>query len=359
MTSGKSGDDGPPPADDEGRSLLFGWSKGGEEPGKGGENPPQPPGSGSSAAAPATVPAGEDVGGSADPWDLAGALASLEANQQRILALLADLTSTLVSDGEGRSDLAEAARTIAGATEWSNNIKAAMDAHLATVGRLLEGLKGERGDLAKVVAELKGREEGLKQQQETLDKGIQELRDLWKLVNERTLKIETAKKELAHYYKAWCSGAATMQENMIALSTLLRSSHARMQESVNNNVEAQLEISTRTLRNVRDFKKQNDGFLDRFDEGGKELLGAIRREWTDTRRWTVPALAVALVFSVPSTALVGAIGQSEFGIFARHNETQGWRREFLERYGDRLKACASEALNTKSVVRCSFDVTWQ
>ena len=356
MTSGKSGDDGPPPADDEGRSLLFGWSKGGEEAGKGGENPPQPPGSGSSAAAPATVPAGEDVGGSADPWDLAGALASLEANQQRILALLADLTSTLVSDGEGRSDLAEAARTIAGATEWSNNIKAAMDAHLATVGRLLEGLKGERGDLAKVVAELKGREEGLKQQQETLDKGIQELRDLWKLVNERTLKIETAKKELAHYYKAWCSGAATMQENMIALSTLLRSSHARMQESVNNNVEAQLEISTRTLRNVRDFKKQNDGFLDRFDEGGKELLGAIRREWTDTRRWTVPALAAVLFVAVLSFPVLGAWAQSELGLFSSFEQKRAVERMLWNRYGHHVSTCSLRALEKQRTVRCSFDV---
>ena len=38
MTPGNKDRDGPPPADDEGRSLLFGWSKEDEEAGEGRES---------------------------------------------------------------------------------------------------------------------------------------------------------------------------------------------------------------------------------------------------------------------------------------------------------------------------------
>ena len=61
MTPGNKDRDGPPPADDEGRSLLFGWSKEDEEAGEGREQPSPPPTSASSAAPPATVPAAKDA----------------------------------------------------------------------------------------------------------------------------------------------------------------------------------------------------------------------------------------------------------------------------------------------------------
>ena len=70
-----------------------------------------------------------------------------------------------------------------------------------------------------------------------------------------------------------------------------------------------------TSGNVGKLAEAGDAFLERFDAGSREALAFFRREWRSTRRWTVPLLAAALVFSVPSTALVGAIGQSEFGVF--------------------------------------------
>ena len=93
--------------------------------------------------------------------DLAATLASLAAGQQRILALLADVTPRLAAGGEGRPDLAEAARTIAEATEWANNIKAAMATLLETAGQLIEGQKSGRKGLDTAVAGLKSREDAL------------------------------------------------------------------------------------------------------------------------------------------------------------------------------------------------------
>ena len=93
--------------------------------------------------------------------DLAATLASLAAGQQRILALLADVTPRLAAGGEGRPDLAEAARTIAEATEWANNIKAAMATLLETAGQLIEGQKSGRQGLDTAVAGLKSREDAL------------------------------------------------------------------------------------------------------------------------------------------------------------------------------------------------------
>ena len=171
MTSGEKDRDGPPPADDEGRSLLFGWQKG---PGSAEQGPGaalQQPADRTATPESATAASpAKHAAASAAPPDIAGPLASLEANQQRILARLADLIPRLAADGKGERDLAEAARTIAEATEWSNNIKGAMDAHLATVGQLIEGLKGGRRDLDTAVAGLNSREAGFGGQLETFGK---------------------------------------------------------------------------------------------------------------------------------------------------------------------------------------------
>ena len=362
MTSGKRDGDGPGPADEEGRKLLFGLRR--EDEGAEAEprSPPRRPTDASTPASPAAPPVAKDRPGSRSAGAdgsfarLAAAIDSFDAGQRRLEARLAEVSAGLAEVREAGPKLAQLERVIEEASEWANNVKAANEAHVEAAGSLIKGLQGGRGDLEEVVAKLKIREEGFKKQQETLDKGIQELRDLWKPVNERTLKIETAKKEFAHYYKAWGSGAATMQENMIALSKLLRSSVARMQESVNKNVEAQLEISTRTLGNVREFNKANDGFLERLDEGGEELLGAIRREWTDTRRWTVPALAVVLVLAAPSFAAVGAWAQSELGFFSSFEQKRAVERTLWNRYGHHLSRCSLRAVEKQRTVRCSFDV---
>ena len=243
----------------------------------------------------------------------------------------------------------------------------------AAAGQQIEGLKGGQRDLRAVAAELKIREEGIAGRLETFGKAVRELDTLLKGLDRRSSELGALKQELAGYYDRWTAAFEPVLERMATLSKRLnagdhmvmgfvkqaRSWTEAMAKSMGRNTAEQRAAAEQTSGNVGKLAEAGDAFLERFDAGSREALAFFRREWRSTRHWTVPALAVALVFSVPSTALVGAIGQSEFGIFARHNETQGWRREFLERYGDRLKACASEALNTKSVVRCSFDVTWQ
>ncbi len=371
MTSGEKDRDGPPPADDEGRRLLFGLSTGGErqvpEPDLGrtldrsdktaSQSPPTASSAAKGGAGPDDAPA------------LAQILASIDSNQQRILALLANLGAKPAAGG----DLAEASRTIAEATEWANNIKAAMAVHLEAAGQLIEGLKGGQHDFDTAVAALKGREEGLAKQLQTFAEYTGALDTLLKRLDRRSAELEGVKQELAGNYAAWTrdfetvlpelrtlSGRLDQGDHMVTrLSGVIKTWTDTMLKALKSNADAQRTAAERTSGNVGKLTEAGDAFLERFDTGWQEALAGFRREWKRTRRWTVPLLAAALVLAVPMAALMGALGQSEFGVFARHNDTQGWRREFLERYGERLKACAAKALNTKSVVRCSFDVTWQ
>ena len=376
MTPGNKDRDGPPPADDEGRSLLFGWSKEDEEAGEGREQPSPPPASASSAAPPATVPAARDVADTEALPDLAGTLASLAAGQRHILAMLGDIAA---ADGEGRAGVAEIARMIAdmkqmttATSEWTNQTKAVTHTLHAASGQQIEGLKGGQRDLRAVAAELKIREEGIAGRLETFGTAVRELDTLLKGLDRRSSELGALKQELAKYYGRWTAALEPVLGQMTTLSERIdvgdhmvtrfekqaRSWTETMAKSMGRNTVEQRAAAEQTSGNVGKLAEAGDAFLERFDAGSREALAFFRREWRSTRRWTVPLLAVALVFSVPSTALVGAIGQSEFGIFAGHNETQGWRRKFLERYGERLHACAYEAQETQSVVRCSFDITW-
>ncbi len=329
MTSGEKDRDGPPPADDEGRSLLFGWQKvaGTSEQGPG-EALQQRDREAATAPSPA-----KDAADSADPPDLAGPLASLEATQQRILARLAELISTLAADGKGERDLVEAAGTLAEATEWSNNIKAAMAAHLATVGQLIEGLKGGRRDFDTVVAELKSREAGIAGQLEAFGKRMGVLDTLLKRLD-------------------------AGDNLMTRLGRLIGPWTDRMEKSIEANSAAQRTAATETASNVEKLSEAGITFLERFDAGSRDALEGYRREWKRTRRWTVPALALALVLSAPSFAVVGAVGQSEVGAFDPYDDTQGWKQGVWERYGKQVQGYMLKSLRTKDDVRCSFDVVY-
>ena len=142
--------------------------------------------------------------------DLAATLASLAAGQQRILALLADVTPRLAAGGEGRPDLAEAARTIAEATEWANNIKAAMATLLETAGQLIEGQKSGRQGLDTAVAGLKSREDALAGQLETFGNGMEKLGALLQRLDRRSSELEALKLELVDYYGRWTDASKTV-----------------------------------------------------------------------------------------------------------------------------------------------------
>ena len=119
-----------PPSEDEDRSLLFGPPKEGTEPAGDRQKPRR---SGASASPPpsrTSPPAAEAAAEPSDPAGRAGPVASSDAVQRRILALLEDLEKKVAGPAAREADLAAAVRTIAGeiaaATEWVNNIKAAI-----------------------------------------------------------------------------------------------------------------------------------------------------------------------------------------------------------------------------------------
>ena len=344
MTPGNKDRDGPPPADDEGRSLLFGWSKEDEEAGEGREQPSPPPAGASSAAPPATVPAAKDVADTEALPDLAGTLASLAAGQRHILAMLGDIAA---ADGEGRAGVAEIARMIAdmkqmttATSEWTNQTKSVTHTLHAASGQQIEGLKGGQRDLRAVAAELKIREEGIAGRLETFGKAVRELDTLLKGLDRRSSELGALKQELAGYYDRWTAAFEPVLELMIMLSERLNAGdemvnrfvkHARswtetMAKSMGTNAAEQRAAAEQTSGNVGKLAEAGDALLERFDAGSREALAFFRREWRSTRRWTVPLLAAALVLAVPSFAVLGAMGQSEFGVFKPYDDTKGWKR---------------------------------
>ncbi|MCY4548079.1 MAG: hypothetical protein OXC28_06915 [Defluviicoccus sp.] len=268
------------------------------------------------------------------------------------------MTAVLAAVREFGSHLAELKRTIESASAWSSSIRAINDKLQQAVGSDLRAVEAGRLDLGKVVAALKLREEGLKEQHEAIDKGVDALRALWKSADQRLKELTSKTQALADRYEAFTTESKAHRTAIAALSRDLRDGGADLRESVTKNRQAQFAILERTLGNVREFKEQNDGFLERLDESGEALLEAIRREWTATRRWAVPALAAALVLAVPSFAVVGAYAQSEFRIFRPYDETRGWRQGVWESHGETVKNCMLESLRTKRVVRCGFDVEY-
>ena len=382
MTSGKSDDDGPAPADDEGRSLLFGWRTDGEKPGPDRQLPRQAPAGASSPAPQTAAPAGKDGPGSRTAGihepspDLAATLASLAAGQRHILAMLADFAA---ADGEGRADAAEIARMIADmkrmiteTAEWTNENKAVTHTLLLTAGREIEGLKDGQRDLRAVAAELKSEEEGIAGHLETFGKRMQVLDTLLKHLDRRSSELEALKQELAEYYGRWTAAFEPVLRQITTLSERLDASNhplarfearARswtdtMADAIGRNAAEQRTAAKETSGNVSKLAETGDTFLERFEAGSREALEGFRREWRSTRRWTVPVLAAALLLSGPSFAVLGAMGQSEFGVFEPYDDTRGWKQGVWKRHGKQVKDCLLDALDKKRAVRCSFDVTY-
>ena len=370
MTSGEKDRDGPAPADDDERNLLFGWQEDSEPPEPDRQRAPERPERTAGPERPGASSAAKGVTESEAPPDLTGLLASLEANQQRILARLADLTATPPAHGEG--GFGEVARTIAEASEWTNNIKAAMGTHLEAAGQLIEGLKGGRRDLDTVVEALKSRQDELGNDLGLLAEGRQALGALVKRLDERTSALEAVKQELATYYGQWTEAAVTYGRAMNTLSKRLDAGDnmvtrlegliepwtARMEAGVAENAEAQREYHVTAVSSIQKLTGASDTFLERFDTVGEEALAGFRREWTRTRRWTMPALALALVLAMPSFAVLGAYGQRDLEVFTPHDDTRGWKQGVWDLHGSQVKECMLESKRTKGVFKCSFDVTY-
>ncbi len=366
-----------PPPDDEDRSLLFGSSKerpdpasDGNRPGQAGASASPPPGSSPPAAETGVEP--PDPAGRAGPvvpTEAATEVAS-DAVQRRILALLESLEERAARPASGETDLAVAARTIAGqaeqigaATEWVNDIKAAVSEILASTGRQIDGLKSGRQDLDAALAQLKIL-------QERLDKVVQSLDATATGLDRRSSELGAVKQELAGYYEAWTAEAKTSLGEMRALSKRLDDGDhmvsrlersigpwtERIEQSIGASVEAQNDAAVNTAGNVKQLATTGSQFLRDFAATRGAALREARQEWTRIRRWTVPALAIALVLAAPLFVFAGALGQSELGVFERYDDTGGWKEAVWDRYGGQVRGCMLKSWRSGEVVTCSFNV---
>ena len=361
------------PSEDEDRSLLFGPPKEGTEPAGGREKPRRPRASASSPPSRTSPPAAEAVAEPSDPAGRAGPLASSDAIQRRILALLEGLAEKVKGPAAGETDLAAAARTIAeqaerigAATEWVNNIKAAISEILASTGKQIEGLTNAQDHHDAALARLKILEEGL-------DRVVGALDATAKGLDQRSSELKAVKQELAGYYGEWIAEAKTSRGEMEALSKRLHAGDhmvTRLEglqkgwteqtaRVIAENGEAQRSAAEQTSDAVKELVSEGSAFLKAFAEGREAALEGIKREWTRTRRWTAPVLAAALVLAAPSFAVVGAVGQSEFGVLEPYDDTRGWKAGVWKRHGEQVRDCLLEARRTTGTVRCSFDVVWR
>ena len=281
-----------PPPDDEDRSLLFGRRKEGTEPAGGGKKPR----SASASPPPGTSPP------------------AAEAAADRAV---------------GAPELAAAARTIAGqaeqigaATEWVNDIKEAISTILASTGKQIEGLKSGNKDLDAALAQLKIVQEGLDKVEKALGATAKDL-------NQRSSELGAVKQELAGYYEAWTAEAKTNRGAMRTLTerldagdhmvTRLEGLQKNWTEqtttAITENAAAQRDAAAKTADNVEKLATTGTTFLEDFNTARGKALEEARQEWTRIRRWTLPALAIALVLAAPLFVFAGALGQSEFGVF--------------------------------------------
>ena len=346
-----------PPSEDEDRGLLFRPEKEGREPGGRGEKPRRPSARASSPPRGTSPPATE-------------AEAPSDAVLRRILSLLEELAEKRAGPAAGEADLAAAARTIAGqaeqigaATEWVNDIKAAISELLASTGKQIDGLKSGNRDLDAALAQLiilKDR----------LDKVVSALDVTANGLDRRSSELKAVKQDLAGYYEAWTAESKTSRGEMKALSKRLDAGDhmvtrlersigpwtEQMEESIGANSAAQRAAAENTAGNVERFATTGSDFLKDFTTARGKALKEARQEWTRIRRWTLPFLAIALVLAAPLFVFAGAIGQSEFGVFDPYDDTHGWRRLVWERHGQQVQGCMLDSWRAKQVIPCKFDV---
>ncbi|MDE0475977.1 MAG: hypothetical protein OXI50_15590 [Gammaproteobacteria bacterium] len=368
MTSKKTGGNGAAPTEGtgDGMNLLIGWRAGGEEAGA-------PARSAVEAAEPGAEAA-------ADPAPaLAATMAGLAAGQQRILALLEGLAPKQAEEagGDAGAELGEAARSIAAATEWTNDIRAAMDSLLVTAGKSIRDLeKSERG-LAGEVAALKTREEAFDRQIEALSGGartlgarLSQLDEARQKLEARSAELQAVKQDIVGYYKEWTGAALAYRREMTALTNRLEEGEnlvsrvekaigpwtVEIEHSLEKNAEAQRQAAERTSGAVQSLTESGDAFLEKFGAAWQGAVEDFRKEWRRTRRWSVPVLATVLALMTPALPVMGALGQSEFGFFSAYDDTNGWKDLVWEKHGERVAGCMQKAIRTKEPVKCNLEV---
>ena len=290
-----------------------------------------------------------------------------------MLALLENQSAMLAGLAARAADLAAAARTITeqvegmgATTEWANATKAAVSELLASTGKHIEGLKSGQRDLDAALAQLIILKEGLGKVEESLGATAKDL-------DRRSSDLKAVKQELAGYYREWTAEAKTSLAEMKALSKRLDAGDhmvARLEESMGSwthrteksigaNSAAQRAAAEKTAGNVAQLATTSTEFLEEFATARGAALKEARQEWTRIRRWTVPALAIALVLAMPLFVVAGALGQGEFGVFDPYDDTGGWKEGVWKLYGEPIQDCMLDSRRTKQVIRCSIDVDYR
>ena len=279
---------------------------------------------------------------------------ALAAGQRRILALLEALVpepgaaagDAGAAAGDAGAALGEAARSIAAATEWTNDIHAAMDALLVTAGKSIRDLEKSEQGLAGQAAALKTREEAFDRQIETLSGGARTLGARLGELDEARQKLDARSAELQdgeaghrRILRAMDGGGAGLppgddgadrpphggREPRIG-GWRRRSAPGRWRSSTasTGTAEAQRQAAARTSGAVQRLTESGDAFLETFGAAWQGAVEDFRKEWRRTRRWSVPVLAAVLALMVPALPVMGALGQSELGVFSAYDDTKGW-----------------------------------
>ena len=259
--------------------------------------------------------------------------------------MLEDLEKKVAVSAAREADLAAAVRTIAGeiaaATEWVNNIKVVNSETLASTGKQIEALKTAQTTHDAALARLKIQENGLDKVEKSLGATAKDL-------EQRSTDLQAVKQELATYYRSWTAQAKTSRAKMETLSerldagdhmvTRLEGLQKEWTEqtttAITENEAAQRDAAEKTAGNVEQLDTTGNKFLEKFATARAAALEEARQEWTRIRRWTLPALALALVLAAPSFMFAGALVQSEFGVFDPYDDTGGWKEAVWKRYGD-------------------------
>ena len=322
-------------AEDEDRSLFFDREKRESKPAGDREESPRSP-TGTSTPAEALPAAG---------------------------AAAPDLSEAAGTIAEAARAIAVQAQRIGTATEWVNDIKSVMEGGLRRTGKLTDGLEAGRQDLDRALAELKLLEEGL-------GKAMGALEALLEGLDRRSSELKAVKQDLAAYYGEWTAEVQAGRREMATLSQRLDAGDhmvTRLDKLLEGwtrgavkamaaNAETQRTAAERTAGTVEKLRETGAAFLRQFEASREEALAESRRDWTRTRRWTVPALAAALLLAAPSFAVVGAVGQSTLGLLAPYDETRGWKQAVWERHGEEVRDCMLMSRRTEEAVRCSLDV---
>ena len=361
-STNNNGNESPPP-EDEDRSLLFGPPKEGREP-EGDRQKPRRSGASASSPPSRTSPPAEPP----DPGGRAGPAASSDAVQRRILAGLEDLEKKLAGPAAREVDLAAAARTIteqadriAEATKWVNDTKAAISELLALTGKQIKVLQSAQKTHDAALEQLKVLQEGLDKVEKSLGATAKDL-------GQRSTDLGAVKQDLATYYRSWTAQAKTSRAKMETLSERLDAGDhmvTRLEglqkgwtdqtgKAITENAAAQRAAAKQTSDALEELASARTTFLENF----AAALAEVRREWTWTRRWTLPALALALVLAAPPFMVAGGVVQSEFSVLDPYDDTLGWKEGVWKLYGEPVQDCMLDSMRTGQVIECSFDVKY-